>query len=479
MGGGWKSQFKYSPKFSIFLFAIHVKNCIHLPMLKGRMENNHRNMKVWIASADMGLGHQRAAYPLEYMANNGILTANDARNASPGELRLWKGLRASYEFISRSRELPFIGPILFGIMNTMFRIPPFYPLRDLSKPSLNNYLIDYLVKRGLCRTLIDKISAEPLPLISTFYAPAIAAELHGYSPIYIVICDADINRAWVPTRSKSSNIAYFAPCGRVMRRLRQYGIPDERIFITGFPLPKENIGSVNMEILKGDMLARLGRLDPENKFSSVFGPAVEKLLGNMNRTRDPEPVTVSYAIGGAGAQIENGLQLAIGLRQGILDGKYRLKLIAGINRLAERVFAEHLLKIGLNPVGIDGVEIICEDTLPAYFERFNKILRGTDILWTKPSELCFYTALGIPLIMSPSLGAQEDKNRRWLSDKSCALPQYNPLQAGEWLNDMIRGGILAEKAFNGFVKNRKLGVYKIEEVLNTGTLVRQTDPLLR
>jgi hypothetical protein len=448
-------------------------------MSEERMGNSREIRKIWLVSADMGLGHQRAAFPLEYLAKDGIQTANDPQNTGPGEAKLWKSLQASYEFISRSREIPGIGPPLFGLMNTMFRIPPFYPLRDLSKASPNNYLIDYLIKRGLCRTLIEKINSNLLPLISTFYAPALAAEQSGYSPVYVIICDADLNRAWVPTNPKSSKIIYFAPCGRVMRRLRQYGIPDDRIFITGFPLPKENIGSPDMEILKADMLARLRRLDPKNKFSSIFGPVVDRLLGIMPPAGNGDPVTISFAVGGAGAPIEIGQQLATGLKQGILDGKFRLKLIAGMSRIAERSFTEYLLKLGLNPVGNNGVEIICEDTLPAYFERFNKTLRMTDILWTKPSELCFYSGLGIPIIMAPSLGAQEDKNRRWLSDKSCAIPQYNPLQAGEWLNDMIRDGILAEKAFNGFVKNRKLGIYKIEEVLRTGSLVRQSDPLLR
>jgi hypothetical protein len=64
-------------------------------------------------------------------------------------------------------------------------------------------------------------------------------------------------------------------------------------------------------------------------------------------------------------------------------------------------------------------------------------------------------------------------------DKSCALPQYNPHQAAEWLRDMLRDGVLAEKAFNGFVKNRKLGVFKMEEVLLTGTMAWETHPLKR
>jgi hypothetical protein len=234
-----------------------------------------------------------------------------------------------------------------------------------------------------------------------------------------------------------------------------------------------------MEILKGDLRTRLLRLNPKLKFYSMFGSVVKKMLGKDYGIEKPEPVTISFAIGGAGAQVEIGMQLAQSLKEGILDGKYRLKLIAGISRIVERSFAEYLIRIGLDPVGNSGVELICEDTLQEYFDRFNKTMRVTDILWTKPSELCFYSALGIPIVMAPTLGAQEDKNRRWLSDKSCALTQYNPTQAAEWLDDIIRDGILAEKAFNGFVKNRKLGYYKIKEFLKTGTLIRQTDPLLR
>ena len=115
----------------------------------------------------------------------------------------------------------------------------------------------------------------------------------------------------------------------------------------------------------------------------------------------------------------------------------------------------------------------------AYFDRFNALMRETDILWTKPSELSFYTALGIPIVMAPSIGSQEDKNSRWLTDKGCALPQYTPALALEWLGDMLKEGVLAERALSGFIKNRKLGVYKIEEVLATGAMGRETHPLRR
>lgn len=437
--------------------------------------------RAWVVTADMGLGHQRAAYPLAYMAEDGIITAGDPDVTDPGEFKFWRRLRWTYEFISRSKDVPLIGGALFGAMNSMLRIPTFYPLRDLSTPAPNNHLVDYFMKRGLGKTLMKKLESKRLPIISTFYAPSLIADHYHYGkPVFSVICDADLNRVWVATKPRNSSICYFAPCGRVMRRLREYGVSDESIFITGFPLPKENIGGTDMEILKSDLCKRLGRLDPKGKFTSVFGATVGELLGERPVPVDgSEPITLTFAIGGAGAQIDVGQQLAVSLKEKILDGRFRLKIVVGINRAIEMAMAEFLIHIGMPPGGQSGVEIVCEDSKPAYFERFNKVMRETDILWTKPSELSFYSALGIPIIMAPTIGSQEDKNRKWLMDKSCALPQYTPSLAAEWINDMMKDGVLAEKAFNGFIKNRKLGVYKIEEVLQTGTMQRETHPLRR
>jgi hypothetical protein len=227
------------------------------------------------------------------------------------------------------------------------------------------------------------------------------------------------------------------------------------------------------------MSRRLGRLDPKGRFMSVFGPVVEQMLGLPTQPNaDPGPVTVTFAVGGAGAQIEIGQQLAASLKKGILDGRFRLFISAGISRSVERSFTDYLDRIGLENRSA-AIRIIRGDTKPDYFDRFNRAMRETDVLWTKPSELSFYSALGIPIVIAPTIGAQEDKNRKWLMDKSCALPQYNPIYAAEWLGDMLFDGILAEKAFNGFIKNRKLGVFKIEEVLRTGSMERQPHPLCR
>ena len=444
------------------------------------MTSEAEHPRAWIVSADMGLGHQRAAHSLAYLGDGEVLTAGSPELTDEDEARVWGRFRWTYEFLSRTQALPLVGGALFGALDRMLRIPPFYPLRDLSHPSLNNYIVNHLVRGGLGRSLLARIGTRQLPMVSTFYAPCMAADQVHPDLVYCVVCDADINRVWVASNPRTSRIRYMAPCGRVMRRLREYGVPDERIFITGFPLPRANIGGPGMKTLKGDLLARLARLDPGGRFTSVYGPTVRELLGAT-----PEPagenarVTVTFPVGGAGAQTEIGLMLARALKSGILDGRFRLVLVAGVNRVVEKLFHDFVTRIGLEPALGDGVLVVCEAEKPAYFDRFDDLMRETDILWTKPSELSFYSGLGIPIVMAPAIGSHEAKNSRWLMDKGCALPQYTPTLALEWLTDMMRDGVLAEKALNGFVKNRTLGVYKIEEVLRTGTMARETHPLKR
>ncbi len=437
-------------------------------------------LRAWIVSANMGLGHQRAAHALAHLAEGGVITAGNPDVTDEDEVRFWRRLTWSYEFLSRAKTVPVVGGALFGMMDSFLRIPPFYPLRDLSFPSINNYIVDRLIRQGLGMSLLARLRTRRLPMISTFYAPCLVADRVYGGQVYCVICDADLNRVWVASRARNSTIQYFAPCGRVMRRLRQYGVPDERIFITGFTLPRENLGGPEMATLKDDLLQRLGRLDPRGRFSSVYGSTARELLGAR-----PEPagdrarVTLTFAVGGAGAQTEIGLMLARALKPAILDGRLRLVLVAGVNRLVERLFTEFLIRTGLESALGDGVRVVCEDDKPRYFDRFNALMRETDILWTKPSELSFYSALGIPIVMAPPIGSQENKNLRWLMDKGCALPQYTPTLALEWVTDMLKDGVFAEKALSGFIKNRKLGVFKIEEVLRSGSMERETHPLRR
>jgi hypothetical protein len=110
---------------------------------------------------------------------------------------------------------------------------------------------------------------------------------------------------------------------------------------------------------------------------------------------------------------------------------------------------------------------------------FNEALHTTDILWTKPSELSFYCALGIPIIMSPIIGSQEKFNRKWLREIQAAFNQETSEYTDQWLFDLLNRGTLAESAWDGFLKARKLGTFKIKQVLEKGFLDKETHPVLR
>jgi hypothetical protein len=433
--------------------------------------------KAWVISANMGLGHQRATYPLRDIAYEGIQLFGEDEMSDKKEKRNWKIFQNSYESLSRTRQLPIIGPSLFSILERLQNISPYYPLRDQSKPSFQVKSLSALIKRGMGKGMSKRLKSKRLPVITSFYAVAIAAEQLTDLPVYCIICDADINRVWVAEKPQQSRIVYFAPCGNALRRLREYGVPDERIFLTGFPLPYENIGE-NMSIIRQDLANRLIRLDPTKRFRIIHGQEAKHYLGSYwNPEAKADPITLTYSIGGAGAQAEIAGGALKGLSRFIKKGQIRLNLVAA-HRIEVKAYFEKLLKkYGLE--NSEYVRIIFNTDKYQYFETFNKILRNTDILWTKPSEMSFYCGLGIPIIIAPPIGPHEVYNQRWLRDLGAGLHQSDPQYCGEWIMDYLMDGKLSLAAWDGFLYARKLGADKIKEVLETGTMERHYSPLLR
>jgi len=425
----------------------------------------------------MGLGHRRAVDPFRGIAEGGIISVGEDDSASPDEHRLWRRFLRIYEFFSRARGIPMVGKSIFGILDRLLKIPTFYPIRNLSESTFQVNLLHSFIEDGLCSGMLERIRTRRLPLLTSFYAPAIAADLAGIEKVYCIICDADLNRVWVAKEPWESRIEYFAPCGRVVQRLKAYGVPDERIFLTGFPLPTELLGGREMDILKHDLGQRLFYLDPQGRFRSRFGATVEQFLGKRNCVFMNERVlTITYAVGGAGALKEIGRKLAMSLRERLLAGEVRLNLVAGTRPEVGRYFEGVKAEIGNS---VESLRVIIADSPEFYFPLFNDILHHTDILWTKPSELSFYAALGLPVIMTAAIGSQEKFNRRWVRDIQAGMRQEKPEYAAQWLFDLVAKGRLAEAAWSGFLKARKLGTYKILEVFRTGTMVREQSPIIR
>ena len=421
----------------------------------------------WVLTVDMGYGHQRAAYPLKDIANMRILNINTDSIIPEKERKVWLHVQRYYEWISRMKDVPLIGGFLFGVYGRFQSISPLFPIRDLSKPSFGAKLVKRIIfKKKLCEELALMISKTRQPVITTFFGIALALDYRKIkNKIYCVVTDSDINRAWVSCNPRKSKIIFLAPCKHIVLRLKQYGVPDNKIIMTGFPLPKENIGGTKEKLLKKDILNRISNLDPKNVFSKKNHPLIRKYLSGNVPDKSDHILTICYLVGGAGAQKENGIHIARSLKDKIMKNKVALSLVAGTRRDVFDYYERRIEKIGLKSRLGQNLKIIYSDDKTNYFKLLNMYLRKTDIIWTKPSEMSFYTGLGLPILMTNPLGAHEDYNKEWLEHLGGGIMEQDPRYCNDWLYYWLENGRLAEAAFAGYLEALTLGTYNIEDVV--------------
>lgn len=430
-------------------------------------QTRSRAQHAWVVDVNMGYGHSRAAFALRDLSGGSIITANQYRGIPAEDRKMWQRSRRAYEMLSRMKPVPLLGAAAFGALDYLQRIPDFYPRRDLSASNLQLRETYRLIRRGLGKHLIRTLSRRPLPLVTTFFLPAFAADYYDYpGDIYCVTTDTDIARAWAPIDPKRSRIKYFASNGRVVERLKLYGVPEERIFLTGFPLPKTLIGGSDAARLKDLLASRLCNLDPQGIFHERYEHVLREELGSGRcKVRPDHPLTLTYSVGGAGAQRYLGIEIMRSLRSRIARGEIRLALIAGVRKDVAQVYQREARALGLEDTIGTQLLIPPYHDRHTYFASFTELLETTDILWTKPSELSFYTGAGLPIIMAPTIGSQEDFNRMWLQYVGGGAPQGDVRYTDEWLFDWIQSGALARLAWNGYLEAPTHGTYRIEDIV--------------
>ena len=425
------------------------------------------NKQVHVIDVDMGYGHARAAFALRHLAGGEVITANNYKGIPKSDLDMWRKGREIYETISRLKPVPIIGDLAFQIMDEFQEIPAFYPRRDLSKPSIQLRQIYRMIQKGFGAHLIDQLRANPLPIVTTFFTVAFMADTFGYpGEIYLVTTDTDIARHWAPLDPKRSKIKYIAANGRCAERLKLYGVPAQQIFLTGFPLPKELIGGYPEKQLQQDLLGRLFNLDPNHIFLDRYKTTIKNRLGNVwHEPKQTHPLTLTFSVGGAGAQKQIGTQLLRSLKPLLLQERLRLALFAGVRKSVADEFRAAAVEAGLKRAIGSSVLVPTFESRTAYFEGFNAFLRETDMLMTKPSELSFYTALGLPILMAPPIGSQEKFNAVWLQYVGGGVPMNDPRYTSEWLMDWVNSGGVARMAWSGYVEAPTHGTYRIEDVV--------------
>ena len=433
----------------------------------------------YVVAVDMGYGHQRAAFPLLDMTvvpeqwnapEPFIISANNYPGIPNKDRSIWNTIEKTYEGVSRFDSIPFFGKRIFHLMDYLHQIPPFYPRRDLSSPTLELKETYRLIREvHLGKHLIDTLNADPLPLICTFPVPAFFAEEHGYrGEIYCLCTDTDLARTWVPLNPATSRIIYLAPTVRAKERLKLYGVRPEQIIITGFPLPGT---SDHPEITAATLTRRIAVLDPRERYRKKYGELLDLYLSNTTGTplkqstvNSRVPLTVTFSVGGAGAQWEIGVTVLESLQQHIKNGTIRLILAAGALDDVKEKFEAAIHRVGITR----NVSIVYAPNKFDYFKKFAATMRETDILWTKPSELSFYAGLGLPIIIAPPLGSQEESNRAWLHMVGAGIEQFDPRYTHEWLIDWLQSGWLAGAAVNGLLNTPKKAVTHIEDTVIRG-----------
>lgn len=431
---------------------------------------HHKQIKqAHVVDVDMGYGHARAAFALKDLAGGEIISANNYKGIPAKDKHLWQQSRQVYETISRLKPIPLIGEMAFDLMDRFQEIPSFYPRRDLSRPSLQLRGIYRLIAKGQGKDLIERLRAEPLPLVTTFFTVAFMADYHGYPEnIYLVTTDADIARHWAPMDPKKSRIIYVAANGRCQERLKLYGVPESNIVLTGFPLPKDLIGGYPEKRLQNDLMSRLCNLDPHGIFLSRYRNELEARLGKaMTKCaeRSDHPLTVVFSVGGAGAQKKLGVDIMRSLKKRLSQGQLRLVLFGGLHGSVISYYSRAAREMGLGRELERNLLLPTFDSRSAYFQGFNDFLHQTDVLITKPSELSFYTALGLPIVTAPPIGSQENFNKVWLQYVGGGVPMMDPRYIDEWLFDWIDSGGLARMAWNGYVEAPTHGTYRIEDIV--------------
>ncbi len=419
-----------------------------------------------VVAIDMGYGHLRPAHAVAEALGVPVLEVDRAPLAKDKDQKLWSYVRHYYEWASRASQLKGVGWPIRNLLERATEINDLYAQRDQSKPTMGVRLLSLLIDRGLGSGLVDYLRERNLTLVTTFFMPAIAADRLGYDKIFCIVTDSDINRVWAPLLAHRTKIRYLVPTQRARRRLRAYGVPESQIHVTGFPLPHALVGGAGMTAVRANLAPRLVRLDPSGRFREDLKHAISQFLGPLPvLTRGESVPLLTFAVGGAGAQVGLVRDFLPSLGDLLLSGRLRLALVAGLRRQVADELEACVRRAGLeDQLEAQGaIRILYQPTFTGYLQELNRLLARTDILWTKPSEMTFYAGLGIPIIFSSPVGTHEQFNRRWAREEGAGLKQRDVKHAGEWLKDWLQDGILASAAWNGFTRLPTFGLYQVLE----------------
>ncbi len=92
---------------------------------------------------------------------------------------------------------------------------------------------------------------------------------------------------------------------------------------------------------------RLYNLDPKRKYINAYKDTICEQLGQCEFSQKTHhPLTLTFAVGGAGAQREYGVDIVKSLRRKLIKGQIRINLVAGIRNEVASYFKDSIKDLG-------------------------------------------------------------------------------------------------------------------------------------
>ncbi len=404
------------------------------------MVQESTNGKYLITTAYMGFGHLRAAHNLGALGNGPILRVDRNPFLKARDRLVWTATQ--YVHTTASQDVEGRNKVLFRWFEGIMELPD-----DHTPPSVKGAeFIQTLSKLGVGKKLAGMLGNRSSAIVHTFYLPAMLSLYHGFTgKNFLLLCDSDFHRVWVPVDAAGSSLYYLVPTAHSADRLVSYGVNSKKIFVTGFPLPFSGRNDDGSQKLREAVDARSKRVGPASNV----------------------PITVMFPFSGAGAYSNVLSKIISSLADNLREGSIRLVVSCGNNIHA---FAK-TRKI-LSGSGIDrqeSIRVIFNPDLFSSFDEFNSALEQTDVVVTKPGELVFYAALGLPMLLLRPIGGHEAGNREYLKKNNCAMDLASPEKLQDWLRESRTSGKLLELTQNGYNNLPRNGAAEIDQVVRSNT----------
>lgn len=413
-----------------------------------------RSLHAWVVSAPLRQGVDILAQACRDLAyEKTILRADRYAGIPRHDQALWAHLQEQPSFIASLSSIPLVGRALRNMMERfVHRLPSRYPERE--QAAWNRRLVEFyycLQHQHLGRDFIQHLAQTPLPLVTSSQVLAFSAEVHAYpGPIYLVCHTADPSRAWAPLEPRHTRIQYVVPTQMAQDRLQAYGVPTTHIHHLGFPLAT---GAVSPKGVLADVEARITRLDPEHVFRS-----------HKKKAYTQRPLSLGL-IADSGWQTGELIRLFEGASQAVRNGELTIHLFTGTNlaraRSIEAITRNQTLHRHLG----SSLVVHAHEDADAAFTSFTEALPSIDVLWSAASPWVFYAGLGIPLIVQPPVGGQEEARYAWIRGVQAGLPPLELSTLSEWLLDWKKSGGLARLAWNGYGSAPSMGYERLRALI--------------